>query len=455
MTWGVAFWLAFRGGRSDRLRIALTAASSALATVFVVLAGAIVAPDADPPGWYPNPLWTDPGLRGGLLVAVGLLCLPPLALAAQCSRVGAPARDRRYADLALVGTTRTELRRLAALEAGVASVLGVVVGLGLYVVLALLVDRLGARVSAYGPDGPTGKVWQPDALVLPTDRTPAWTLVLPVLVLLPVLVTTIGLVARGRRATGPPTAAAVAVWTVLAVPVAAGVAAALTRIPRSWDTAVFVLLGLVTVAFVVGLVWLSASTETALGRLLVRRAGSAATLLAGRRMAQGRRRGWPALTLLSGCAIGGAALVLRADALAVREGDDFFVLTYALVVVGLGIATAVSALGLVVAEVEGVVERRRSLASAVAAGVPRVVLARAAVIEGAAPLVPAVVVAGLGGAVVAAAFLHTGEAASPGFPVLGLVIFLGFACVAVVLASALATLALPASTDISEARVPA
>ncbi len=102
---------------------------------------------------------------------------------------------------------------------------------------------------------------------------------------------------------------------------------------------------------------------------------------------------------------------LRADALAMsaRQGDvgGFFAQTYLLLIVALGVATAGSALGLLVAEVESVVERRRSLATAVAAGVPRRVIARAVVIEAVLPVVPAVVVTTLVGALFARIFVLT------------------------------------------------
>ncbi len=123
MTWAGATWLAFRGGRSDRLRIVLTVASTAVAAVFVLLAGAVVTePDPMSGTVYANfQLWTEDGLRGGTVFALALLCLPFLAFAAQCSRIGAPARERRFEDLARLGATRRELRRVTAIESGLAS----------------------------------------------------------------------------------------------------------------------------------------------------------------------------------------------------------------------------------------------------------------------------------------------------------------------------------------------
>ena len=86
-----------------------------------------------------------------------MLMVPVLALAGQCARLGAPARDRRLAALRLAGATPGQVTRLVVLETGVAALLGTLVGLGVY-----LVGR--------------GLLHRPDAqgrLALPTDVLPS------------------------------------------------------------------------------------------------------------------------------------------------------------------------------------------------------------------------------------------------------------------------------------------
>ncbi|MBM6401973.1 FtsX-like permease family protein [Phycicoccus sonneratiae] len=469
MTWSGATWLAFRGGRSDRLRIVLTVASVAVAAVFVILAGAVVAPDdLHSTTVYSNAvLWTESGLKGGTVLALALLCLPFLAFAAQCSRIGAPARERRLADLARLGATPAELRRLVALEAGIASAAGVLVGIPLYGLLALVVGAVGGPVQVYRDVDPipVGTRWMDDALLLPTDRVPTWWVVVPGLLLLPLLVTWAASVGAARRdGAGEVThagsrrtlrSAALAVLGLL-------VAASAPRVVSgtSLTTLLFsVLLLVAVVAFSLGAAGLAAELAVVVGARLAVAAGRADLLLAGRRMAAQQRRGASRLTLLLGCLVGGGALVLRSEALAMSEqqGDygGFFAQTYTLVLVALGLATAASALGLLVAEVEGVVERRRSLATAVAAGVPRAVVARAVVVEAVLPVVPAVVVTTLVGALAAKTYLVSVADPYGPFPAGTVLGFAGVVCLAAVVAAGLATLALPASTDVSEARVPA
>ncbi|QKE85707.1 FtsX-like permease family protein [Arthrobacter sp. NEB 688] len=470
MTWAGATWLAFRGGRSDRLRIVLTVASTAVAAVFVLLAGAVVtSPDPMSGTVYANVgLWTEPGLRGGTVFALALLCLPFLAFAAQCSRIGAPARERRFEDLARLGATRRELRRVIAIEGGLASVGGVVLGVPLYGLFALVVGTIGAPV-AVGPDSvsaPTRTEWMADALLLPTDRVPTWWVALPGLVLLPLLVTvsaSVGAARReGRVLHEGSTRRRVARSGALAASGLAlgGLIIGLLRIAPALPNIVWPLLLLAAVVLLaLGAAGLAGELAVLIGARLAVGAGRADLLLAGRRMEAQQRRGASRLTLLLGCLVGGAALVLRADTLAQmeRQGDTggFFAQTYTLVLVALGLATAASALGLLVAEVEGVVERRRSLATAVAAGVPRAVIARAVVVEAVLPVVPAVVVTTLVGALFARFFALAVSQDGAGLPAAALTLFILVVSLAATAAAVAATAALPASTDVSEARVPA
>ncbi|MBM6402778.1 hypothetical protein JQN72_00775 [Phycicoccus sp. CSK15P-2] len=464
MTWPTALWLALRGGRSDRLRVLLTVAATSLASLLVLLAVAVTTP-GDPERMSPyanDGLWSNRDLTPGAVLGIGLVALPFLAFAAQCSRVGGPARDRRFLDLERLGTSRRELRRLAALESGVASVVGTLVGIPLYALLAFVIARVGAPVAQYPPEGTPVRVWSPDALLLPTDRFPTWWVALPAMLLLPVLVSamaTTGLARTTERtASESPRrywSAALVVGGVVFAALAIVVADRL-HIAASW---LFTLLALVALAaFALGAAGLTGDLGVLLGRALARTAGRVDLLLAGSRLQAHRRTGASRLTLLLGCLMGGAALVTRdqASEQSARQGDiaGFFEQTYMLVLVGLGVATVMSALGVLVGEVESIVERRRSLASAVASGVPRSSIRRAVVVECLLPVVPAVVVTTSVGAVAAAGLVAAVDrsAVLPWGPLL---IFVAGVSMAVLVAALVATLALPASTDISEVRVPA
>ncbi|HEX5543246.1 MAG TPA: ABC transporter permease, partial [Micromonospora sp.] len=104
--------LALAGTRTDTLRVALTGLSAALATLAILAALTVLAiptplpSDDNQMAWsqqYTNALLREPGLRPGVAFALVLLTIPVLALAGQCVRLGAPARDRRLAALRLAG----------------------------------------------------------------------------------------------------------------------------------------------------------------------------------------------------------------------------------------------------------------------------------------------------------------------------------------------------------------
>ncbi|WP_433230641.1 hypothetical protein ACQP2H_01700 [Micromonospora sp. CA-248260] len=109
---GVALRLALAGNRTDTARVVLTALSAALASLAGLAALTVLAIPTPPGGrgsnnseQYTNALLREPGLRGGTAVALLLLAVPVLALAGQCVRLGAPARDRRLAAFRLAGAT--------------------------------------------------------------------------------------------------------------------------------------------------------------------------------------------------------------------------------------------------------------------------------------------------------------------------------------------------------------
>ncbi|MDI5943566.1 hypothetical protein QLR68_36675, partial [Micromonospora sp. DH15] len=144
---------------------------------------------------YATALLREPGLRGGTAFALLLLALPVLALAGQCARLGAPARDRRLAAFRLAGATPGQVTRLAALETGVASLLGTVGGLVVFLVAHELLDRPGAdgRLAL-----PTDVLPSPVALAATVLGLPAVAAVATALLLRRVVTTPFGVVRRAR-----------------------------------------------------------------------------------------------------------------------------------------------------------------------------------------------------------------------------------------------------------------
>ncbi|HEX8345717.1 MAG TPA: FtsX-like permease family protein, partial [Actinoplanes sp.] len=174
--------LALAGTRTDVLRVVLTAVTAALAAVVLLSAMTVLAiPDPLPvpidPEFlgqpmneqYTNALLREPGLRPGVAFALGLLAIPVLALAGQCARLGAPARDRRLAAVRMAGATPGQAIWIAVAETALAGLLGTAAGLGAF----LLGRQLLHRPDAQG------------RLPLPTDVLPATWLVVTVVLGLP------------------------------------------------------------------------------------------------------------------------------------------------------------------------------------------------------------------------------------------------------------------------------
>ncbi|SCG47638.1 FtsX-like permease family protein [Micromonospora inositola] len=404
--------LALAGTRTDTARVALTALSAALAVLAGLAALTVLAiptpPATDGNGnrWseqYANQLLVEPGLRGGTAFALLLLTVPVLALAGQCARLGAPARDRRLAALRLAGATPGQVTRVAVVETGVASLLGTLTGLALY---------LNGHELLHRPDG-RGRLPLPTDVYPSTVSMAAVVLGLPVvaalataLMLRRVTTTPFGLVRRVRiRAPWP--------WPGLLIILGLAAFAAFRPVllwyeRRHSDPPIWLLPtllvggGLVAmIGVVTGTGWIS---HTA-GRLLHRYARRPAALLAASRLMADPWAGSRTFAaLLAALIFGAGAAGFRADFRATMElgrrtgggmaaPDDFYLGTMDLVDLAVAVAMTIAAGGLLVALAEGIIARRRSYAALVATGVPRGTLGRSLVWQSLAPAVPAIVVA--------------------------------------------------------------
>ncbi len=473
--------LALRGGRTDRLRIALTALATALAMAFVV-AACVVASMPGP--WFSNGwaahyrllIVNDPNLRAGIVVALLLMTMPPLALAAQAARVGGPARDRRLAAYRLVGASAREVRWVAGLEAGLAAVVGVVLGLAGYAAFALVMNSLAASRRGWVVYAPGGDVPSfPRQYDLPTDVVPHWWLVGPAVLVLPIVVVVVGRVAlravdplvlgqpdpdpRGSRPRWVAfvVAAAAALVGLGYWPLAEAMQSFFVEgAGRAAPIVVTALLALIEAVLLSRVVMaLGRVVARVGGLLLVRRSSRAAGLVAGRRLlANPGRSGARSGALLLATLVAGVAVSLRGQ---IDQGGSwampnaFYLQAYDIVLGLLTVAAGVAALGIVATAAEAVVARRRELATLVAAGVPRRTLASSLAIEDLAPVLPALVVVMALGIVVPRV---PGSPLGWGTPLSwGLALgFLAVAMLASAAGTALSLLFLPASVDIAEVR---
>lgn len=486
--WPTTLRLALAGGRADGMRIGLTALGAAGAAVALLVAAsvAVIGPNDGP---YPYEVLTQPGLRPGVVVVMLLLCVPILVFVGLCTRVGAPARDRRLAALRMAGATPAEVRRVVWVETGLSAGLGSLVGGAAWLVGGAVVQPSPQVVRTDSTDG-GGVIFSElvtaPAYPLPVDVAVPWWLLVLCLALVPagatlsarVAMRRVGLspfgVVRHERSRPPALAPAVlvlvgfvglAAWT----PIAASTGLSLEQGLGAY-AGVSAALFVVTL---VGLVFGAASIASLLGRLLAPRTGSPALLIASRRLmaapfTASRAAAAVTFAVLLGAAVQGtrANILLQTSAAA----DTFYADTFDLLDGVLALGIVIAAAGLLVITAEGIVTRRRTLAGLTAAGAPRRTLAAAVVLETVLPLVPTVLLAATAGLLAARGFFGSSvqvydssgiagdpEARMVGVPVpwveLGTLAGGTIAVVLVVTASALVFLR--RSTNISEVRAAA
>jgi len=469
------------------MRIGLTALGAAGAAVALLVAAsvAVIGPNDGP---YPYEVLTQPGLRPGVVVVMLLLCVPILVFVGLCTRVGAPARDRRLAAIRMAGATPAEVRRVVWVETGLSAGLGSLVGGAAWLVGGAVVQPSPQVVRTDSTDG-GGVIFSElvtaPAYPLPVDVAVPWWLLVLCLALVPagatlsarVAMRRVGLspfgVVRHERSRPPALAPAVLVlvgFVGLAAwePIAASTGLSLEQGLGAY-AGVSAALFVVTL---VGLVFGAASIASLLGRLLAPRTGSPALLIASRRlMAAPFTASRAAAAVTFAVLLGAAVQGTRANILVQTDpGQTFYADTFDQLDVVLALGIVIAAAGLLVITAEGIVTRRRTLAGLTAAGTPRRTLAAAVLVETVLPLVPTVLLAATAGLLAARGVLGSSvqvydssgiagdpEARMVGVPVpwveLGTLAGGTIAVVLVVTASAL--IFLRRSTNISEVRAAA
>jgi hypothetical protein len=463
--------LAVAGTRTDLLRTVLTAVSAGLAAI-ALLAAATVGSIRGYADQYTNALLVEPGLRPGVMLALAMVALPVLALAGQCIRLGAPARDRRLAAIRLAGATPGEAVLIATAETAVASLVGSLGGLVAYLVGRQLIVRHDA----------VGR------LRLPTDVLPPVAVIVPLLLVVPllaavigallmrrVIVTPLGVERRSREHPPRP-------WPGLLIVAGLAVFGATLNRPDGVHLAevqTYELLGASVLAVIAGVVlgtgWISHTT----GRLLRRYGRAPSMLLAGQRLITDPWNGSRTLAALLASVVAGAAALgfrahleteVRAYALAnqmlvdpsqatygLGAAPDFYYNGVRLVMIVVGLSAVVAAAGMLVALAESIVARRRAYASLTATGVPRRTLSAAVLWQTLTPLVPAVVLA-LGAGISLTRLIGTdiemkNVVVHVPVPATQLALLGGGALLAVLLAAGAGLVVLRSSTDLEELRI--
>ncbi|MFE6195446.1 FtsX-like permease family protein [Streptomyces sp. NPDC057838] len=382
-------WELTRGAdRGEWWRAALTALGAAPATALALAAVVLASLRGSRPLPFAAGILDQPGTRAGVVLGLLLLLLPVLGFVGQCARIGAVHRDRRLAGLRLAGATPWQVRRIAALETGLACALGSAVATVPSVLfLARLRDGLTAPVLA--------------AVAVVAVAVPVLGAAAGALALRRVVASPLGSVRRTAPRAGRGSRTLFLCGLLLAAVSALLTAVTAVDAPHGSSGGPPLPLAGLVVAAGAGAVWLSAATARVTGRILAVRARSAATLIAAERL---RDDPWSAarthaavlLVTVAGTGFLGIRRVL-ADVVRDRPDASYYLTGLNLTGAAVAVAFALTLSGLAVGTAESVAGRRRGLAAQVAAGVPRAVLGRALLLETALPLAPALLLAGLGG----------------------------------------------------------
>jgi hypothetical protein len=392
-------WLLTRGSdRRESWRVTLTAIGAALATGI----GLAIVSLASLDGYYSvsvgSGLLDSSSDRRGVIFALGLLFIPVLGFLGQCARIGAVHRDRRLAALRLAGATPWQVRRIAALESGLACLAGSALATAVFG--TLLLDLWSH---------PPAPAWA--GIALAAAAVPVLGAAVSALSLRRVVTSPLGRVRRMRPTRGPGRLFKSATWllaaTLLFIVLSPVFGSSFVFRPGPPTLIVLTLL----ISFTT--VWLAGSSSRQLGAGLAARARRPAVLIAAERLrddpwAAARTHAAVLLVTVVGSGFVGVRQVLLAELHAMRRegrlGTDMAYYTTGLELTAAAILVALALIltGLAVGTAESLATRRRGLATQAAAGVPRGVLARALLLETALPLAPAVAVAGVGGMAISA-----------------------------------------------------
>ncbi|MEU9186107.1 FtsX-like permease family protein [Streptomyces sp. NPDC048484] len=403
-------WLLTRGSdRREWWRVLLTAVGAALATGLGLAAVAIASVRGQAHTPYFHGLLNQPGQRAGVVATLLLLWVPVLGFLGQCARIGAVHRDRRMAGLRLAGATSRQVRHIAALESGLACLLGAAVAAVFSALLLLNTVQQGLPLPAWA------------GFVLVTLAVPLLAVLVSVVALRRVVASPLGWVRRVRPGHGRVAVLALVVPAVLVGP------AALLITMRSTgpETGALPLLVFSTVALTgAGAVAVAGITARATGGRLAARTGNPAILLAAERLradpwATARTHAAVLLVAVVGVGFMGVRQMFLDSVHHPRESRPYSPEDVAFYTTGVNLAGAavlvallISLAGLAVGTAESLATRRRGLAAQAAAGVPLKVLGRALLLETALPLAPAMLLAAFGGTAVYVAYGTVVEAAA-------------------------------------------
>ena len=357
----LAWTLARAGGWA---RSALLAGCTAVVSALLLVAVAVVLL-SDSADEQLASYVRDGDTRGGVVFAVLLLTVPPLLLLDQAVRLGSAHRDRRMAALRVAGATPSEVRRLGAIEVGIPTSAGAVLGIGVFAVFR---GVLGGE-HAYD----RGANYGSNFAVVPTLGPPnAWQVVV-VVIAVAVIGTFVGWWASGAVVTAPLGVTRREMkrrprpWGLLLVFLAAALVPVAVINSPATDFVAFIVIALIVGALVMLAPWVA----YVIALRLARRTGRAATLLAAQRIIAEPGAAGRAAAAVGGIAlVGGGVVGFILDVRGMEDDDSYYMAGAILVAISLLVGLLVAAGSMAVHSVESLLDRRREVAFLAASGMP-------------------------------------------------------------------------------------
>lgn len=367
----LAWQLAKAGGWA---RFALLAGCTAVVSGLLLVGIAIARLPGDSGEALFGPV-ADPGTRGGVVFAAVLLAIPPLLLLDQAVRLGTASRERRLAALRVAGATPGEVRRLGAIEVGIPTFVGAILGLPVYWTLRAVLHASRAGVCEQVSNNNECANFGPAArdAIVPTSVSPIWWQVILVVVVVGVLGATAGFRASRQVISSPlgttrrQTQPAPRPWGLVLL-LAAALAALLGHgLDQAGLALAFVAIGLALIAIITLAPWVAFRVA----RRVAVRAQSATVLLAAQRIAAEPKPAGRAASAVGGIAmVAGGAAILLAELIGMGDsvgGSDPYV-SLVLVAVALVVGLFIVSGSIAVHSVESLLDRKREVSFLAATG---------------------------------------------------------------------------------------
>ncbi len=366
-----------RGGSGPRAVLVTACTALVSGLLMVALTVVLFGRSFEPGSEQVSNLLSDDGVRGGYVLALLLICVAPLALLRQVVRLGTATREQRLAALRLAGATPAEVRRLGALEVGLPSLVGGLLGYLVFGFLRLILG--GAQTGRPGMTFAEAEIARELRLVPVTVHPTGWQVLLVVLVVAltgvlagatasrSVLISPLGVSRRAPRSAPRPWAA---LLLLVAVPLSV---ATYTGTGAESELYAFAFVA----ALVVGLLGLAPWVAYRVGMAVVARASTVPVLIAGRRLATDARpagRAAAAVGAITMVAGGGGALLSAlpdSGPGGFESVDALYTVPIVLCGVVLVAALLLVVFSMAVHGVESLMDHKRSVASLAVLGATR------------------------------------------------------------------------------------